>query len=229
MNAALGYGRPAQVADGHEQWFLDESPKNRMVLALLSGVDDEISWSLFRLGHLSHQHGQRFFIQPFFGLTDALMEWPFWYIRENGGFKDTRPDALGGQTDNWFISADIQKKRKHALESLLILRNASFEQGNAVHLITNHTQRTLALLAGLQSLPNIPLHAEFILHLADIFHGLAAHIVLPPLTLQTHIPKPTIPLNTICNLVSTTKDRSLVIALLNGLAQLFNHNNNSGY
>ncbi|KAG8907524.1 Chromatin structure-remodeling complex protein rsc9, partial [Tulasnella sp. 408] len=184
------------VADGHEQWYIDESPKNRMVLALLSGIDEEISWSLFRLGHLSYQHGHRFFLKPLFGLTDALMEWPMWWVNENGGLPQGNNllEGAGSLTEVWAISPDVEKKRKHALESLLILRNASLETANAAYLVGN--RRTVPILTGLKTLPHTPLNAEFIGYLAEIFHAIAGHLVLP----NSKKDRPTIPLKEITEL-----------------------------
>ncbi|KAG8954927.1 Chromatin structure-remodeling complex protein rsc9 [Tulasnella sp. 424] len=221
MSQGVQYRPP--VADGHEQWYIDESPKNRMVLALLSGIDEEISWSLFRLGHLSFQHGHRFFLKPLFGLTDALMEWPMWWVNENGGLplKDNLLEGAGSLTEVWAIPPETAKKRKHALESLLIIRNASLETANAAYLVGN--RRTVPLLTGLKTLPHTPLNAEFIGYLAEIFQAIAGHLVLP----GTKKDKPTVPLKEITELVATTKDRSLIISLLSGLATLYQHAHNS--
>ncbi|KAG8972524.1 Chromatin structure-remodeling complex protein rsc9, partial [Tulasnella sp. 427] len=184
------------VVDGYEQWYIDESPRNRMVLSLLSGIDEEISWSLFRLGHLSFQHGHRFFLKPLFGLTDALMEWPMWWVNENGGLP--RQDSLllgaGSLTEVWAIPPEVGKKRKHALESLLILRNAALESANAAYLSGN--RRLIPLLTGLKTLPNTPLNAEFIAYLAEIFYAVAGNLTLP----SSKKDKPTIPLKEITEL-----------------------------
>ena len=205
------------------EWFIDESPKNRMVLALLSGIDEEVSWSLFRLAHLSYQHGHRFFLKPLFGLTDALMEWPLWWLANSGGIPADETQGLmngnGAASEIWAVSSGVQKKRKHALESLLILRNASFETANATFLMQN--PRTMVLLDGLQSLPRIPLNSEFIGYLAEIFNGVAAQIVLKH--------NPLFPVQAISEMVASTNERSLILSLLSALSTLYNNNNNSAY
>ncbi|KAG9003782.1 Chromatin structure-remodeling complex protein rsc9 [Tulasnella sp. JGI-2019a] len=221
-------GRYPPVADGHEQWFIDESPKNRMVLALLSGIDEEVSWSLFRLGHLSYQHGNRFYLKPLFGLTDALLEWPMWYIQHDGGLigdssHSSHSHAFAGTEDDgdimdegWSTPMSVQRKRKHAMESLLILRNASFEDQNAKYIVTN--RRTVPLLMGLKTLSAHSSNAEFITYLSELFQALAAYIVLPPFGQKPQKPIP--PLHAIATLVSTSKDRSVIIALLSALSVL---------
>ncbi|KAG8885738.1 Chromatin structure-remodeling complex protein rsc9 [Tulasnella sp. 332] len=233
--SAAGAGRYPPVADGHEQWFIDESPKNRMVLALLSGIDEEVSWSLFRLGHLSYQHGNRFYLKPLFGLTDALLEWPMWYIQHDGGlvgegsssshsshhhnhaFTSQDLDAADIMDEGWSTPASVLKKRKHAMESLLILRNASFEDQNAKYIVTN--RRTVPLLMGLKTLSAHSSNAEFVTYLSELFQALAAYFTLPPFGQKP--PKPIPPLHAIAKLASTSKDRSVIIALLSALSVLF--------
>ncbi len=193
-----------------------------MVLALSSGIDEEISWSLYRLAQLSHKHGQQFFLKSLFGLTDALLEWPLWWLRDNGGVPNPRTGSLlqgtGAVTEVWALAPDVQKKRKHALECLVILRNASVEHPNGTYLVTN--RRVLPLIAGIRSLPKTPLNAEFIVFLAEIFHNLGPCIVI------SKQPKNAVPIRAISELLSTTTDRSLIISLLGGLASLLNNQQN---
>ena len=49
-----------------------------MLLALRSGIDSEISWALDRLTRLCNN--EQFVLRAIPGLTDALFEWPVWYV-----------------------------------------------------------------------------------------------------------------------------------------------------
>ncbi|THG95396.1 hypothetical protein EW145_g7966, partial [Phellinidium pouzarii] len=61
-------------------WYTESSPTNRMLLALRSGLDSEVGWALERLCRLSFN--EQFTLASIPGLTDALFEWPEWFLDE---------------------------------------------------------------------------------------------------------------------------------------------------
>ncbi|KAH9937282.1 uncharacterized protein B0H18DRAFT_969924 [Fomitopsis serialis] len=95
------------VTDDYERWYTEGTPNNRMLLALRSGIDSEISWALDRL-------------------TASLC---------------SRATTLFALPQEW------ERKRKHALESILILRNAAVNEPNAQELSEHRRTRSLILLA----------------------------------------------------------------------------------
>ncbi|KAG8928060.1 Chromatin structure-remodeling complex protein rsc9, partial [Tulasnella sp. 418] len=209
------------ITDGEELWYLDETPLNRMVLALKSGIDEEVSWALYRLSSVSHAHGPRFFLRAMLGLSDGLFEWPLWWVRENGGI-----GKLTGRADPqelWSIPKDIKIKRKHALESLLILRNASLNETNAQTLIAD--RRTMVLLGGIESLPKTEGNTEFISHCIEIVNALASLTVLPFPVAKAN--KPSVPYKTIVEIAASSNDRNLALNSMTAVVSLLSNPQNS--
>jgi len=194
-----------------------------MVLALRSGVHDEVSWSLYRLLTLSSQHGARFFLKPLPGLTDALFEWPLWWVKESGGI--SKEDSLLGTYEFWSMDPDVARKRKYALESLLILRNASFNETNATHLMAS--SKTFPLLTSIRTLTKDDFNCEFIAYCIEILHAIASRVVLPPPGSPLINTAP--PIDALQDIMAKSNDRTLLLASMSALTLLLNNSANSSH
>ncbi|KDQ20295.1 hypothetical protein BOTBODRAFT_27711 [Botryobasidium botryosum FD-172 SS1] len=200
--------------DASEQWYLEPTPSNRMVLALRSGIDDEVSWALLRLANLSNEHGHRFNLAAIPGLTDALFLWPQEFI---AAYREEQlRHALFAPTTS---SASCQK---HAVESLLVLRNASLLETNATHLF-NHS-RMIPTIADILSLPDIAdAYPEFLYYALELLQSLAPNVVLPaPDSADTQ----PIPLSALYDIAKTTTDRTMLIAVFSALTLILSHPSN---
>src|SRR5580658_5940204 len=108
-----------------------------MLLSLRSGIDGEIGWALDRLCRLCDN--EQFLLRAIPGLTDALFEWPEWYAKQ--------ASQEGSELNIIFSPAPPQDRRKrHALESLFILRNAALNEPNALELASHPRTRPLILM-----------------------------------------------------------------------------------
>ncbi|TDL28332.1 hypothetical protein BD410DRAFT_737550 [Rickenella mellea] len=197
--------RPAPtVTDDYERWYTEAISSNRMLLALRSCLLSEIGWALDRLCRLCNN--EQFVLRAIPGLTDALFEWPEWYLRECSDEKDSQRVPL------FALSSDHEKKMRHALESLFILRNAALNEPNAVELAGNPRTRPL-IFGALQRLkPDTDANVEFILHCVEILHAIASTLVLPPL--KSGKVSPLQPLEEWAN---TSSNRTVIISCLTAL------------
>ncbi|KAJ7225348.1 hypothetical protein GGX14DRAFT_349525 [Mycena pura] len=204
--------RVATTIDGYERWYTDPIPHNRMTLSLRSGIHQEVHWALDRLLRLC---SNEFLFTKTPGVIDALFEWPEWYINE--GFK-----ASTDEQSLFSPPPDLATKRRHALDSLFILRNAAFTDANAQELI--YHPRSMPLLCGALSRLNADLddHAEFLLNTVDLFHCLAAGYVIG----SAHVRTMWNPIPALSRIAATSKNRSLIISSLATLTVLFNNTQN---
>ena len=120
-----------------------------MLLALRSGIDSEVGWALDRLCRLCNN--EQFLLNAIPGLTDTLFEWPEWFIEEHrqlaidasegweGGSRRTRVAGL------FALSRERQRKKRHALESLFVLRNSALNEPNARELAAHRKTEQLVL------------------------------------------------------------------------------------
>jgi chromatin structure-remodeling complex subunit RSC9 len=120
-----------------------------MLLALRSGIDSEIGWALDRLCRLCNN--EQFLLNAIPGLTDALFEWPEWFIEEHrrlateaaegweGGSRRLRTGAL------FSLTGERKRKIRHALESIFILRNSALNEPNARELASHKKTKQLVL------------------------------------------------------------------------------------
>jgi chromatin structure-remodeling complex subunit RSC9 len=186
-----------------------------MVLSLRSGISNEVEWALCRLVSLSKDHVDRFILQTLPGLTDALFEWPEWYIK--------RTQSQQATASLFALSSDMDRKRKHAIESLLTLRNSSLNERNASSLFYN--RRLLPLLSSMTKLPLTDYNAEFIYYAIEILISVATQIRLPSRSSGIQM----LPLDTMEDLAANSSDRSLIMASLTALQLVFSIPSNQGY
>ncbi|KAF8078889.1 hypothetical protein FPV67DRAFT_1775985 [Lyophyllum atratum] len=193
----------ADVRDDYERWYTESVPSNRMALSLRSGILSEVGWALDRLCRLCHN--EQFLLTSIPGLMDGLFDWPEWYISE--GYKSS--------TDAHSLFSpppDLARKRRYALESLFVLRNAALLEQNAVEL-ANHTHTLTLVLKALSILQcDRDEDSEFVLHIIDLYHVVAAKIIITPMT-----PAPWNPLQPLQQIASQSTNRSMIIAALTAL------------
>ncbi|KAF7307515.1 RFX-type winged-helix domain-containing protein [Mycena indigotica] len=189
------------TTDGYERWYTETTPHNRMVLALRSGIHHEIHWALERLLRLSI--GEIFYFEKTPGLVDALFDWPEWYVKE--GYKEM------GETYQLFSpSSELVQKRRHALDSLAILRNAAWFEANTRELIYHPRSMPLVCLALANLDCAVDDHAEFLLNVMDFCYCFSAYYVVYPNLVNTVWN----PIPRLCHIAGTSSNRSLIISAL---------------
>ncbi|KAG6814116.1 hypothetical protein H0H92_002111 [Tricholoma furcatifolium] len=194
----------ADVRDDYERWYTEPVPSNRMSLSLRSGILSEVAWALDRLCRLCNNEG--FLLSGIPGLIDGLFDWPEWYITE--GYKFS--------TDEEFLFSpppDFSRKRRYALESLFVLRNAAMYEPNATEL-ANHSHTLPLILSALSTLQH---HrdedSEFVLYTIDLYyHIAAAKIVILPTT-----PVAWNPIHSLQKIVSQSSNRTMIVSALASL------------
>jgi chromatin structure-remodeling complex subunit RSC9 len=191
-------------------WYTEATPNNRMLLSLRSGIDSEIAWALERLCRLCDN--EQFVLKAIPGLTDVLFEWPEWYARE-GASQIAKTASL------FSPHPDQERRRRHALECLFILRNAALNEPNAEEL-SNHP-RTLPLI--FQTLRNVQIdsdaNSEFILHAIEFLQAVAFKVYVPYHTSQFYLEA----LSKIEQIAGHSSDRSLIIASLTALTLVYSN------
>lgn len=177
-----------------------------MALALKCGINEEIAWALDRLCRLCNN--DQFILKSIPGLTNALFEWPEWFL-------DECAKGTLFQETMFSFSPDLLRKQRHALNSIFILRNASMNEPNVIELTGN--PRTLALIS--RTLNTIrsdsDLKDEFILHVMELLHTLVASNSSSPSNIIQSIP-----INIIEDLSSDSSNRSMIISCLSVLSQI---------
>ncbi|KAJ7492452.1 hypothetical protein FB451DRAFT_1123324 [Mycena latifolia] len=196
--------RPTNTIDGYERWYTESVPNNRMTLSLRSGIKQEVNWALDRLCRLCHN--EQFLLRNVPGLIDALFEWPEWYIAE-GCNRSTDMQSL------FSLPPDLAAKRRHALESLFVLRNAAMHEINAQELLYHSHSLPLIFNALNKLSPDLDEDAEFLLNIVEFFHSLSAKYVVAPHLVRT-LWNPVPPLSQIA---ASSCNRSLIISTLTTL------------
>ncbi len=198
-----------------------------MLLSLRSGIDTEVAWSLDRLCRLCVN--EQFLLSNIPGLVNVLFEWPEWFIDEYSK-SESSSTTVGNlkiepelEDQLFSVTPVVKRHRRHALESLFVLRNASFSETNAAELAILPRTRKLVFnaLDKLSPLVNVSDEcAEFVLHCIEILHSIVRNIILPP-------PKPTMPpavgtnpIPALEKLASESTNRSIIIASLIALTHL---------
>ncbi|KAJ7446478.1 hypothetical protein B0H11DRAFT_1745738 [Mycena galericulata] len=191
-------------------WYTETVPHNRMYLSLRSGIKQEVNWALDRLCRLCHN--EPFLLRTVPGLIDALFEWPEWYVTE--GYK------ASDETQSLFSPPpDLAGKRRHALESLFVLRNTAMNETNAQELVY-HSHSMPLILNALNNLnPDLDEHSEFLLNTVEFFHSLAATYVVHPNLVRT-LRNPIPPLSRIAG---SSYNRSLIISSLTTLTLILSN------
>jgi chromatin structure-remodeling complex subunit RSC9 len=178
-----------------------------MLLSLRSGIDTEIGWALDRLCRLCDN--EQFVLRAIPGLTDVLFEWPEWFVKE--GYKEF-PEAQA----IFAPSPRQDRKQRHALESLFILRNAALNEPNALELAGHPRTRPLILMALHNLGPDRDENVEFILHAIELLHAIASTFIIPPSP-----PPETNPLSLLEKIANTSSNRSLIITSLMALTLIY--------
>jgi chromatin structure-remodeling complex subunit RSC9 len=183
-----------------------------MSLSLRSGILGEVAWALDRLCRLCHN--DQFVFRSIPGLIDGLFDWPEWYA--TSGYKNWTEESL-----LFSPSRELTQKRRFALESLFVLRNAALNETNAYDLAI-HTHTMPFLLNTLLNLDgNKDENVEFTLYALDIFQVLSPRMVIHSHLLPTQNPLPPL-----LNLLHMTSNRSMIISTLTALTTLFSNPSN---
>ena len=182
-----------------------------MVLSLRCGIHTEIGWALDRLHRLCTN--DQFILKSIPGLTEALFEWPEWYVREG--------HLESAQYPFFTMSVEGERKRRHATESLFILRNSAINEPNAQELM-NHIRMLPLLFGALTNLdPEAEANVDFLLNTIELLQATSQRVVLP----QTSLDDKT-PLAGLLRIADHSSNLSLIIAALTLLAQLFSNGAN---
>ena len=200
---------------GVSGWYTEASPNNRMLLSLRSGIPSEIAWAFDRLCRLCNN--EQFLFRSIPGLTNTLFEWPEWYVSQNvaGSFKFSSLFAMPPLEE---------RKRRHGLEALCIMRNAAaVNDANAEELVKHRKAMPLILSALHNVQPNSDENVEFLLYVTDLFQYIAPTYALPPAS----APPSASPLPPLLDLICFTSNRSLIVSSLTCLHLLFSNTGNS--
>ncbi|KAI0068086.1 hypothetical protein BV25DRAFT_1818450 [Artomyces pyxidatus] len=208
--------RAPTVTDDYERWYTEAAPNNRMLLSLRSGIQSEITWAFDRLCRLCNN--EQFFFRAIPGLTDALFEWPEWYIAQSHG-------SAAKLTAVFSISPAEERKRRHSMEALTVMRNAAVREPNAQELV-GHKKTVPLILSTLHNIrPDTDENTEFLLYAIDIFQYVAPTYVLPRRT----APPTSSPLGPLLEIAGRSSNRSLIISALTSLNLLFSNPANASH
>lgn len=197
-------------------WYTEATPNNRMLLSLRSGIDSEIAWALERLCRLCDN--EQFVLKAIPGLTDVLFEWPEWYIREGAS-------QAVGMASLFSPHPDQERKRRHALECLFILRNAALNEPNALELSNHARTQPLIFQTLLNIQPDSDANSEFILHAIELLQAVAFKVHL-----SNHVPRLYVEaISKIEQIAGQSSDRSLIIASLTALTLVFSNSTNMAH
>ncbi|KAI6047933.1 hypothetical protein EDC04DRAFT_2555525 [Pisolithus marmoratus] len=199
------------VTDDYERWYTDATPSNRMVLSLRCGIHTEIGWALDRLHRLCTN--DQFTLKAIPGLTEALFEWPEWYVTQG---------HLESENCSFFTPSTVtEKKRRHAVESLFILRNSIINEPN-VQELANYSRTQPLLLRALTNLDvDAETNSEFLLNAIELLQAISQRVVFPPPSAGQNDP-----LTGLLHIVEHSSNRTLIIATLSLLGQLFSNSSN---
>ncbi|KAF9535663.1 hypothetical protein CPB83DRAFT_842122 [Crepidotus variabilis] len=179
----------------------------RMALSIRSGIHTEVSWALNRLSRLSSNPGG-LALSEYPGLLDGLYEWPEWYITE-GHKHFTDKNTLFSPVP------EVARQHRFTLESLLILRNATYEEVNVAE-IASHAQTHRLIIWALYNLdPLRDENTEFLQLILDIYNICGAYYTYPPNILQL------LPFPPLFRIISTSTNRTTIINALTALSVLF--------
>ncbi|KII94086.1 hypothetical protein PLICRDRAFT_100220 [Plicaturopsis crispa FD-325 SS-3] len=203
------------VTDDYERWYTEHAPNNRMVLSLQSGIDTEIGWALDRIARLCDN--EQFILNSIPGLTDALFEWPEWYLKEG-------KDEITPAKSLFALDPVLVRRRRHALESLFVLRNSALNEPNAVELMNHRRTQPLIFLALHTIKPDSDANTEFLLNIVELLHTVSSRVFLSSATALERNPIP--PLQ---ELAGTSSNRSLIVASLTALYAILSNPPNTAY
>lgn len=177
-----------------------------MVLSLRSTIHPEIGWALDRLHRLCTN--DLFILKTLPGLTDALFEWPEWYVREG---------HLESEKYSFFSpSPEVDRKRRHAMESLFVLRNSATNEPNALELADCRRTQPLIFDAFNNLDPESDANTEFILNIIELLQAISFRVTLPHPDSGGRNP-----LRALLQIAGRSSNRTLIISALTVLGQLF--------
>lgn len=192
-------------------WYTEHTASNRMVLSLRSTIHPEIGWALDRLHRLCTN--DLFMLKSLPGLTDALFEWPEWYVRE--GYLESEKFSF------FSLSPEADRKRRHAIESLFVLRNSATNEPNALELADCRRTQPLIFNALKNLDPESDANTEFILNIIELLQAISFRVTLPhPDSAERN------PLRTLLQIAGHSSNRTLIILALTVLGQLFTYPSN---
>lgn len=192
-------------------WYTEPTTSNRMVLSLRSTINPEIGWALDRLHRLCTN--DLFILKSLPGLTDALFEWPEWYVRE--GHLESEKYAF------FSSSPEADRKRRHAIESLFVLRNSATNEPNALELADCRRMQPLIFNALNNLDPESDANTEFLLNIIELLQAISSRVTLPHLDSVENNP-----LRTLLRIAGHSSNRTLIISALTVLGQLFMYPSN---
>ncbi|KZT02438.1 uncharacterized protein LAESUDRAFT_706126 [Laetiporus sulphureus 93-53] len=204
------------ITDDYERWYTESTPNNRMLLSLRSGIDTEISWALDRLCRLCNN--EQFLLRAIPGLADALFEWPVWYV-------EVGAKQCAAMARLFALPTEYERRRRHALESIFILRNAAMNEPNA-QMLTNHTSTRAVILFALHNIrTDCDTNVEFMLYIIELMQAISPGLMLPP----PDSPPLAIPVQPLQNVIQESSNRSLILASMTTLYILMSHPANACY
>ena len=130
---------PIQSVYNPSQGELHPGARNRLFLALKSGIEPEVDWALPRLVLASFDHGDVFRLDGWPDSVNALLAYPLKWLEElekesalyclrHGIIDGEDKNGVLGIVSDWARDLELESR---AINSLLILRNASFSSSNA--------------------------------------------------------------------------------------------------
>lgn len=191
-------------------WYTEATPNNRMLLSLRSGIDSEIAWALDRLCRLCDN--EQFVLKAIPGLTDALFEWPEWFA--SGGANQIEKSAM-----LFSPPPEQERKRRHALECLFVLRNAALNEPNALELASHPRTQPLIFQSLLNIKTDSDANTEFVLHAIDLLQAVAFRVYLPPHAPTLYVEA----VQVMENMAGQSSDRSMIVACLTALTLVYSN------
>lgn len=126
---------PTYIPSGRQ---LEPGSKNPLILALRSSIPDEVDWALPRLIVASYDHPDRFLLEKYIDSLPALLEWPLIWLEDlerAAALNEARKQGYKGlalaAVPEWTVDPATETR---AVNSLLVLRNASYVGINAKHI-----------------------------------------------------------------------------------------------
>lgn len=196
-------------------WYTEPVATNRMLLSIRSGIPKEVNWALERMCRLSNN--DQFLLQNIVGLTDGLVEWPEWYVAR--GVDLCRMDTI------FSMPSTLAQQRRHALEAIFILRNASFYVSNATFLATHPRISRLIHDALHRIKADSDMNTEFLLHVIDLAYSVISQLPNDQQAAVNVFSTSTLvaPLE---GLIETSNDRALIITVLRTLTLIISNPKN---
>lgn len=188
-----------------------------MLLSLRSGIDAEVGWALDRLWRLATN--DQFVLTAIPGLTDALFELPEWYTNE--GHKDTADMTL-----LFNAAPEKDRKRRYAVESLLILHNAAFINDYNTPELSIHPKTIPFIFRTLHTIDpqKSDFDGEFFLLTMELLQAVAPNVSLTSIS-RIHR-DPILPVE---QLLKISSDRTEIMAALDALTLVLSIPRNLSY